>query len=314
MAGTSRRAPLRIHPFRKIVTDAPVSYSVYSALSFYGVKRGGELPGPWLVRALGELGHATAAIRQTIYRMEATSELQSRIDGRTKYYRLTPPARAEAQAGLAKIMEEEPERWDGIWTLVHVASESHGRAERERLLEIIRAEGFAPMGKGYFLHPRDRTARLIAAASESGVGDMLEVFRATRVGGEPSREIAARYWDLSALSRQYDRFLARYRPVLANRRPIQPRAAFVLRFAVVLDFLETAWRDPNLTWEFLPRDWPGIRAQRAARALYRRLLPAAIAHADLLIVECGFERAARATRVTQRGSAEIPRASLSRKG
>ena len=70
----------------------------------------------------------------------------------------------------------------------------------------------------------------------------------------------------------------------------------VLRFAVVLDFLETAWRDPNLTWEFLPRDWPGIRAQRAARALYKRLLPTAIAHADLLIEECGFERTARATR------------------
>ena len=310
MAGTSPRAPLRIHPFRKIVADAPVSYSVYSALSFYGVKRGGELPGPWLVRALGELGHATAAIRQTIYRMEATNELQSRIDGRTKHYRFTPAARAEAQAGLAKIMEEEPEPWDGRWTLVHVASESHGRTERERLLEIIRAEGFAPMGKGYFLHPRDRTARLMAAASESGMGDLLDVFRATRVGGEASREVAARYWDLSALSRQYDRFLVRYRPILADRHPIEPRAAFVLRFAVVLDFLETAWRDPNLTSEFLPRDWPGIRAQRAARELYKRLLPAAIVHADLLIEECGFERASSATRVTRRGSAEIPRGRL----
>jgi phenylacetic acid degradation operon negative regulatory protein len=300
MARASRRAPLRLHRFRNVVTDAPVSYSVYSAFSFYGARRGGELPGPWLVRALGELGHATAAIRQTIYRMEATNELQSRVEGRTKHYRLTPAARAEAQAGLAKIMEQGPEQWDGRWTLVHVASASHDHTERERLVEIMRAEGFAPMGNGLFIHPRDRVGRLIAAAEESGSVDSLEVFRATRVGGEASREIVARYWDLSALSRQYDRFLARYRPVLADRRPIQPRAAFVLRLAVVLDFLETAWRDPNLALELLPRDWPGIRAQRAARALYERLLPAAIVHADLLIEESGFERTARATGVHSR--------------
>src|SRR5262249_2041905 len=57
---------LKLAPFRRVVTDAPVSYSVYSAFSFYGERRGGELAGPWIVRALESLGHERAAIRQTL--------------------------------------------------------------------------------------------------------------------------------------------------------------------------------------------------------------------------------------------------------
>jgi len=283
-----RRGFLRLDTFRAIVTDAPVSYSVFSAFSFFGTRRGGELPGPWLVRALGELGHATPAIRQTLYRMEGSKELTSRLDGRTKHYRLTPAARAEAQAGLAKIMEDDDEPWDGRWTLVHVAPAPDERVDRERLLEVARAEGFAPMGNGILLHPRDRAARLIEAAESSAARDLLEVFRGTRVGDDAPRDVIARYWDLSALAKQYERFIARYQPLLSDKRAFEPRVAFALRFAVVFEFLETAWRDPKIVPALLPAAWPGVRAQRLARGLYERLLPTAIAYANQLLEELGF--------------------------
>lgn len=288
MPNAPTRAALRLDSFRAAVTDAPVSYSVFSAFSFFGARRGGELPGPWLVRALGELGHATPAIRQTLYRMERAKELTSRLDGRTKHYRLTPAARAEAQAGLAKIMEEDDEPWDERWTIVYISPASDERVERERLLEIVRAEGFAAMGNGVYLHPRDRAARLIEAAEASAARDLLEVFRATRIGDEPPRDVIARYWDLSALSKQYERFVARYQPLVSDRRALEPRVAFALRFAVVFEFLETAWRDPKLVPALMPADWPGGRAQRIARGLYDRLLPAAIAHANRLIDDLGY--------------------------
>jgi phenylacetic acid degradation operon negative regulatory protein len=282
------RLPWRLGAFREVITDAPVSYSIYSAFSYYGERCGGELPGPWLVRAIGQLGHATAAIRQTLYRMEGTRELDSRLQGRTKFYRLTPTARAEMHAGLAKIMPVDVEPWDGRWTVVHVARGSDDSVDRERLLDIVRAEGFALIGSGLYLHPRDRASGVTEAAEQSGVRGLLEVFRAARIGSDAPRDVVARYWDLSGLSTQYDRFVARYRPLLTDRRALQPAMAFVIRFAVVFDFLETAWSDPMLAPELLPNAWSGHRAQRTAQRLYERLLPGAMVHADHLMAEVGL--------------------------
>jgi len=73
-----------------------------------------------------------------------------------------------------------------------------------------------------------------------------------------------------------------YEPLARIRRTLLPNPAFVLRFAVVFDFLEVAWRDPELIPRLLPPHWPGTKARRLARALYERLLPAAIAFGDSL--------------------------------
>lgn len=279
MPATERPAA-RLAAFRETVTSAPVSYSVYSAFSFYGSRRGGELPGTWLVAALTTLGHTTAAVRQTLYRMEGSRELVSRTEGRAKHYRLSPYARAEAEAGLAKIMGQAPGRWDGQWTLVHFRPGTEDRIERERLREILRAEGFAAAGNGLFVHPRDRSARLLAAAREPGAGELLNTFRARRVGARDHRGFVAAHWDLSGLAVRYRAFLSRYRP--EGHSGAAPESAFLLRFALVFDYLEIAWDDPELPPALLPHDWPGMRARSRVRDLYRRLLPGAIAFGDAL--------------------------------
>src|SRR4051794_19888621 len=135
-------------PFRQTVVEAPVSYSIYSAFSFYGRRRGSELPGSWIVAALGDLGHRAAAVRQTLYRMEGSEELASRTEGRNKFYRLTPAAAAEADAGLDKILRGDEGSWDGQWTIVQFYAGSEQRVERERLRELLITEGFAPIGPG----------------------------------------------------------------------------------------------------------------------------------------------------------------------
>src|SRR3982751_6645850 len=98
------------------VTEAPVSYLIYSALSFYGDRRGGEVTGTWFVAALGSLGVTPAAVRQTLFRMERECELVSRKVGRVKLYRASPYARAEIGAGVQKIFATPETDWDGFWT------------------------------------------------------------------------------------------------------------------------------------------------------------------------------------------------------
>lgn len=267
---------------RRVVTDAPVSYSVYSAFSFYGSRRGGELPGTWLTAALGVLGHALPAIRQTLYRMERSDELVSRPVGRGKIYRLSTLALAEADAGLAKIMNTEPAPWDHQWTILRLRPGDDTSPVRDRLREILRAEGFARLGAGLFLHPRDRSAGLLRAAREYDMAAALDVFRGPRVGGETDPAFAASLWHLDTLALQYQRFIERYRPAQPGLRRMSPEAAFVMRFAMVFDYLETAWLDPDLPPDLLPVTWPGAEARRLAKRTYEALLLRAIAFADSL--------------------------------
>src|SRR6185503_17631984 len=87
---------LTMDKYLSTINSYPVSYAVYSSLSFFGPHTGGELPGRWFVGALG------------------------RVEGRQRFYRFTPLARAEARLGLARIMDPLPRGWDGQWTIVHL--------------------------------------------------------------------------------------------------------------------------------------------------------------------------------------------------
>lgn len=283
MMSTIARTSATLARFRAAVLGAPVSYSVYSAFSFYGSRRSAELPGPWLVAALGALGHETAAIRQTLYRMEGSRELISRSSGRVKLYRLSPYATAEAEAGLEKIMSDPPGRWDGQWTMVHFKAGTEGRLERERFREIARVEGFAAAGSGLLIHPRDRSVRLLAAAKELELRDAPDVFRCRRVGGESDREFVARHWELDDLAKRYTAFLARYRWSSTSALARTAEDSFLMRFAVVFDYLETAWDDPDLPSSLLPKAWPGTTARRLARRLYRAFLPGALTFGDAVM-------------------------------
>jgi len=278
MTVTSRQ----VEKFRRVVLAAPVSYSVYSVFSFYGSRRGNELAGTWLVAALTSLGHEVAAIRQTLYRMESSEVLRSRVVGRNKFYQLSPGARAEAEAGLAKIMEPAGGNWDGQWTIVQLSAEGEARDGKELVRELMRAEGFARVGPNLFVHPRDRTARLLRAARGHDVAEMLTIFRGARVAPTGDLAYATSSWNLDDIAAGYRQFVKRYTPLDDRARSLADADAFIVRFALVFDYLETAWRDPDLPRELLPIDWPGATARKMAQSLYRRFLPAALAFGDQL--------------------------------
>jgi phenylacetic acid degradation operon negative regulatory protein len=266
------------------VTDAPVSYLVYSSLSFYGDRRGGEVAGTWFVSALESLGVAPAAVRQTLFRMERDEELVTRKVGRVKFYRASPYARAEIGAGLQKIFSTPEPDWDGYWTLVLTQFPTDRRVQRERVRSILQVEGFAPLGNGAYVHARDRADRLRKALDDLGVLDFVTAFRVDHVHGVSDRHFAYAHWNLTELGDEYASFLRRFEPLAGRRASTFPLATqFGLRFAVVLSFLEVAWKDPELPASMLPARWAGTKARVLARRLYERLLPGALAYGDSLV-------------------------------
>jgi phenylacetic acid degradation operon negative regulatory protein len=256
------------------ITSAPVSYSVYSSLSFFGPHVGGELPGTWFVAALGRVGHDTAAVRQTLWRMERSGELAGRAEGRQRFYRFTPLAQAEASLGLARIMEPAPGAWNREWTLVHLRFGAKRRTERERVVAALHTGGFRSPGPGVFLHPRARVSD-IRAIVEAGGSRRMTVLRGRREGGPSDADFVRELWDPEGLALRYRRFLDEWSGD-ERRRHWSMEDAFAARFALVLSYLDVAWNDPDLPRALLPQRWPGARARRLARGLYRRLQPGAL--------------------------------------
>jgi phenylacetic acid degradation operon negative regulatory protein len=263
------------------VISFPVSYAVYSSLSFFGPHRGGELPGRWFVAALGRVGHDAAAVRQTLWRMEQSGELAGRVDGRQRFYRFTPLAGAEARLGLARIMDPPPRGWDGEWTIVHLRFAAGQRTERERVIAALHAGGFRGTMPGVFLHPRGPATPIEALAEEAGHQHVM-VFQGRRAGGPDDDSLARALWDIDALERLYRAFLASWRAD-GRRRRWRGEQAFAARFALVFSYLDIAWNDPELPAALLPVRWPGGSARALARQLYLRLQPKALRYCERIL-------------------------------
>jgi len=173
---------------------------------------------------------------------------------------------------------------DGQWTLVHFRIGEEERKVRDRIRDVLMVEGFGLLGPGAYLHPRDRTARLLAAAKQLEVSDRINLFRGPRVAGASDTKLVRDLWDTEAIAIRYRAFIRRFAP-FTHKRPAwrSERDAFALRFAFMFEFFRITWDDPGLPAALLPEGWPGEEAREIADTLMTSLLPPAIAYGDQLL-------------------------------
>jgi phenylacetic acid degradation operon negative regulatory protein len=252
---------------------------IHHLLNGVGRHRGGELSGPWLVAALGELGHRQAAARQMLRRMLATGELDMRRQGRVNHYRLGSFSRTGSQAGQRKLFEAPPD-WDGRWTLALYQFQEAEREVRDHVRLLLAYQGFGALARGVFIHPHDRVEAMTGALDLIGQAGRVHLLRAEQAAGPSDREMASSAWDLDSLVEGYRSFEQRHRGL--DPEALEPREAFVVYTAVVQEFFDVALRDPELPARLLPEDWTGRAAQALARQLLVGLQPGLIAHADTL--------------------------------
>ena len=261
------------------IYEYPVKRLVFSSFGFYGRHRG-ALPGVWFIRCFGEFGITAPTVWQTLYRMERAGEVEARRAARDKLYWPTTIAWASLDAGAAKLAPcAEREPWDGTWTIVLLRSSGARPAPLDRARSLLRTEGFVALQPGVFVHPRRRVARIVEAAERTELAGNVTVFRAALEFPEVGR-LVKHAWSLDRLRRQYEAFIQRYQRAPAARTP---KAAFLHRLYVTLDYLDVAWADPELPPQLLTDAWPGHKARALVAKLNGRFTAAATLFADSLL-------------------------------
>ena len=232
---------------------------LFTLLGEFVLPGGGTAWTSAVITTFARLGIAEKATRQALLRTADGGWLSAEKDGRRTRWHLTAAARRVLTDGAERIysFRQAAENWDGRWLLVAAQVPEGDRGARHILRTRLSWAGFGSLGPGLWIsaHP-EREAEAARVLREAGLGSSgAHVFVATRSGLAGAGGMVRAAWDLAAIEREYERFIAEF------GRP-GPDDALARQVELV-----HAWRrfpaiDPALPAELLPARWSGLEAAR----------------------------------------------------
>ena len=256
-------------------------------LSFFGIHvlgRGIAVSSASIIDILGRVGVGEDAVRSTLTRMVGRDLLDRQRVGRKAYFGLTERSDAVLRDGQQRVWQAGVvnQDWDGTWTVVGFSLPDAWRSERHDLRSRLLWGGLGPLQSGMWATP----GRVDVAALVAGLGleAHLKVFQGCAVAPTEAGAMVATAFDIPAIARRHEAFLVRWGEAAAVGDD-QLAGQLLLH----TDWLDLVRRDPHLPVEYLPADWPGVRAERVFRRLALRYEePARLRAAEILdAVECG---------------------------
>lgn len=244
---------------------------------------GSGRPANWLsVRSLialmEDLDVDAAATRSSVSRLKKRGVLEPAKASGQAGYRVSRPALAVLREGDARIWARPRASVADGWLMVVFSVPEAQRGKRHELRSLLTRLGFGTAAPGVWIAPGTAYDETLAALDRAGLTSYTELFRGAYLGSGPAEVRVGEWWDLPAIAKLYDEFVADHRSLTQLRSPDPARA-----FAAYVPML-TAWRrlpylDPGIPLELLPSDWPGIRAGDLFAELDRRLRAPAAEHA-----------------------------------
>lgn len=229
-----------------------------------------------LIQALGEFGHNPQAVRMAISRATQDGLLQGRKLGNRSYYSLTERGKRRLEDGVRRVYRQSEEPWDGTWRFLTLTG-PEGREIRHQLRLELNWSGFTPLTPTLWLSPRAAEEIMLDMVREHGDEEHIHIFVGRYRGPQTDRELAAHAWNLAALARHYDAFIAqvqeRIEPLRSELQTatLPDNRCFVERLWLVHEYRKFLHLDPGLPRELLPERWPGDAAREQFWDYYRLL-------------------------------------------
>jgi len=244
---------------------------LFTVLGEFVLPTGGSAWTSAFIETFARLGVEEKAIRQALARTAADGWIRPQRYGRRTRWRLTPAGDRLLTEGTERIYAfagSQP-AWDGSWLLVLARAPESDRAARRLLRTRLSWAGLGSPAPGVWITTHaDRRDEVQQVLRQAGVADG-QAFAAEHLGGDLPA-LVAQAWDLPAIERRYEEFLAGF---------ASPGAPDPL---VRLIELVHAWRrfpaiDPGLPAALLPGRWSGDSAARLFAARHEQWSAAAMA-------------------------------------
>src|SRR3954469_2220921 len=176
-------------------------------MTFFGAflrRLGGWIAVADLIALMAELGLDAQAVRSSVSRLKRRGVIESERRGGAAGYRLTERGEAILRAGDARIYGRARSDDGAGWLLVVFSIPESQRALRHRLRSGLAGLGLGIVAPAVWIAPahlREEVERLVA---DLGI-ERVDLFEA-----QPLAADLTRYWDLGALSAEYERYLAEW--------------------------------------------------------------------------------------------------------
>jgi phenylacetic acid degradation operon negative regulatory protein len=245
---------------------------LFTVLGEFVLPTGGPAWTSAFIEVFGRLGIEEKATRQALARTAADGWIRPERDGRRTRWRLAPDGDRLLTEGTERIYAFAGSQpgWDGSWLLVLARVPESDRSARHLLRTRLTWAGLGSPAPGVWITTHtERRAEVERVLGQAGVADG-QIFVAEHRGGGDLATLVAQAWDLPAIERRYEEFLAEFASPAAADDPL-PR----------LIELVHAWRrfpsvDPGLPAQLLPGRWNGARAAKLFAARHAQWSPGAV--------------------------------------
>lgn len=246
-------------------------------------RMGNWLPIAGTVDLMAQFGLDGPSVRTAVFRLKQRGWLVAETRGGSRGYALTPLALAALASGDEIIWHaRQPADLADGWCVVNFSVPESARAKRHQLRAHLAALGFGNVGTAMWIAPARMKGAAEQAIAELGLDKYAAIFVGDYVGGQDLTTLLYDSWDLAAIDRRYQDFIARFQAEAAALEAsgvVGQQQAFIAYLGVVDQWRKLPFRDPGLPREVLAEDW----SAPAAAALFARLVALlegrALAHA-----------------------------------
>ena len=246
-------------------------------------RMGNWMPIAGTVDLMAQFGLDGPSVRTAVFRLKQRGWLVAETRGGARGYALTPLALTALASGDEIIWHarQSADLADG-WCVVNFSVPESARAKRHQLRAHLAALGFGNVGTAMWIAPARMKGAAEQAIAELGLDKYAAIFVGDYVGGQDLTTLLYDSWDLAAIDRRYQDFIARFQAEAAALEAsgvVGRQPAFIAYLGVVDQWRKLPFRDPGLPREVLAEDW----SAPAAAALFARLVALlegrALAHA-----------------------------------
>jgi phenylacetic acid degradation operon negative regulatory protein len=228
---------------------------LFTVLGEFVLPAGGSAWTASFIEVLRRLGIEEKAARQALARTSADGWIRPVRSGRRTQWQLTADGTRLLTEGTERIYAFTGSQpgWDGSWLLVLARVPESDRSARHLLRTRLSWAGLGSPAPGVWVTTHvERAAEVERVLSQVGLAD-AQLFTAHHHGGGELATLVRQAWDLPAIERRYEEFLAEFASPAASDPLIR------------LIELVHAWRrfpslDPGLPTKLLPARWSGERA------------------------------------------------------